>query len=379
MNFDIRTYIINPAQPDPGNEEGGDIFIPYDVVKTTPWRYLATGIADGIRSGWVRFPFTKYSGVDPRTFLAGREKTRTRIVEHDYLTSTPDDAPHAHYLFDGKQIACEWEKSEFRLVNQITDFFTEDARVRAYVKGFKPIFDVWRNYGEEIANQAIATARKKKEDMTVLHISDALFWIGVRMPTLFKVTLAFTFYDYFNATVVFDPSGGWGDRMIASIMSPGVRKYYCCDPNPALRPGYEKIKQLAVEYGRDVDYEIAPVEKFNMEDRERPDLIFTSPPFFDYEVYSEHPDQSIKNFNTVEVWLNQWLIPQTHRMLRHLKPGGNLIYHIATPGVTYDFIGPLIKSINYPNITFRGGIPTMFMGGFRRPIFLYVWRKESEF
>lgn len=379
MNFNVLDYIIMPAQPDPGNEQGGDILIPYDVVKKTPWRYLATGIEKTIRDGDMRFPFTKYSGVDPRVFLKGRELTHTRIAEHDYMTMIPADFPHSRYLFDGKQVACEWDKSEFRLVNQITDFFTEEARVQARVKGFRPLFEVWRNYGEKVANEAIASARKKQEAIDVLSISNALFKVGVRMPTLFKVTLAFTFYDYFNAEVVFDLSGGWGDRALGAIMSPGVRKYYCCDPNPALQPGYKKIKQLALENGKDVDYEIVPVERFDLDRRERPDLIFTSPPFFDYEIYTEHPDQSIKNFNTVEVWLNNWLIPQTHRVLKYLKPGGNLIYHIATPGTDYDFIGPLIESLKIPGVTFRGGIPTMLMVGYRRPIFLYVWRKDAEF
>lgn len=124
---------------------------------------------------------------------------------------------------------------------------------------------------------------------------------GYKIATTFMPMYAKSIYEYFSAKRVLDPCAGWGDRMCGALASSCVRRYVGFDPNANLVPGYKKIQ---ADFGHKIvkddpehfhvkfegGYEIysIPFEHCNKRlGPEKFDFAFTSPPFFDYEDYSE--------------------------------------------------------------------------------------------
>jgi hypothetical protein len=58
------------------------------------------------------------------------------------------------------------------------------------------------------------------------------------------------------------------------------------------------------------------------------DLIFTSPPFFNFEVYTDIPGQSIDQWRSVPEWLVRFLFVCLNRFWVHLEPGGHMVIHL---------------------------------------------------
>ena len=125
-----------------------------------------------------------------------------------------------------------------------------------------------------------------------------------KIPTTFIPLYAKAIYEHFyinnNMTElrVLDPCAGWGDRLIAAVTSK-VKYYVGFDPNKNLRIGYVKLMELfsitLTSMTNDellfsngfkiisLPFEVG-VQHLNDDDF---DLCFTSPPYFDYEVYSK--------------------------------------------------------------------------------------------
>ena len=59
------------------------------------------------------------------------------------------------------------------------------------------------------------------------------------------------------------------------------------------------------------------------------DLCFTSPPYYDWEKYSEEDTQSYKKYPTRDEWLNGFLLETIDKCHYGLKPGGILALNVA--------------------------------------------------
>lgn len=76
------------------------------------------------------------------------------------------------------------------------------------------------------------------------------------------------------------------------------------------------------------------------------DLIFTSPPYFNLERYSNEPTQSSVSFQKLDKWLEGFLFETLRRSIRCLKSGGHLALNVAD-NRTYsaEIIEPLIEFV----------------------------------
>jgi hypothetical protein len=59
------------------------------------------------------------------------------------------------------------------------------------------------------------------------------------------------------------------------------------------------------------------------------DLVFTSPPYFNREAYSEDAEQSYKKFSTYESWRDGFLRPTLETCVSYLKADRYLLWNIA--------------------------------------------------
>lgn len=150
-------------------------------------------------------------------------------------------------------------------------------------------------------------------------INDSAMRRGIKLSKYcvsnFKPMIAYYLYKkYCNIDKVYDYSAGFGSRMLAA-MSLGL-KYIACEPCKETAKNLRKFgSYLKKELGGDFDIIESGSEIYI---GEYYDFIFSSPPYFDFEKYSEDEGQSIKRFPVYSDWLEKYwrkTIQNGYRML----------------------------------------------------------------
>lgn len=152
----------------------------------------------------------------------------------------------------------------------------------------------------------------------------------------FKPSVAKSFYDYFEAKNVLDFSMGWGDRLAGFYASNTGETYVGLDPNTALHEGYAKQVEMYEEYRtflepeKTVEHHPSPAEDFDFTPyKDFFDVVFTSPPYFNIERYTDQDTQSWKRYSTSDDWVDGFLLKTLANILPSVKRGGYVAINIA--------------------------------------------------
>ncbi len=145
--------------------------------------------------------------------------------------------------------------------------------------------------------------------------------------------------------VVYDPSAGFGARLLGALAAGMDRQlhYVGTDPNPDnWLDDLSRYEVLADFYRRNVNQahqttcdlfklgsEVIGHDQRFKKYRGKVDLVFTSPPYFDAEGYSEDENQSSIKFPLYDDWREGFLRPTLETAVEWLKPGRPLIWNIA--------------------------------------------------
>jgi hypothetical protein len=152
---------------------------------------------------------------------------------------------------------------------------------------------------------------------------------------------------------IYDPSSGWGGRLLGAMSVRDDRHifYIGTDPNTdhntsdgrtkydeiadfyrqAVNKGglwaneYSHTKTKIFQLGSEVIRNNEEFQKF----RGKLDLVFTSPPYFAKEAYSEDPTQSYKKFGQYEEWCEGFLRPTLETAVEWLRNDRYLLWNIA--------------------------------------------------
>jgi hypothetical protein len=134
-----------------------------------------------------------------------------------------------------------------------------------------------------------------------------------------------------DGNVVVDFAGGYGGRMVGCLT---LRRHYigvepCNAQFNGLRRTISELRRLhAVEGTAELQRGCAEVVLRDMEQCSA-HLVFSSPPYFDWEKYSSEPSQSYVKFKSYKSWLEGFLQPVIAGSSRVLKRGGRLILNIS--------------------------------------------------
>ena len=92
---------------------------------------------------------------------------------------------------------------------------------------------------------------------------------------------------------VLDFSAGWGDRLVGAAAAKTVLSYQAFDPNTDLIAGHTAIIERLVDEPRRKNFSVIyePAQHVELPYGRTYDLIFTSPPFFDLEIYTDKARQ----------------------------------------------------------------------------------------
>lgn len=203
-------------------------------------------------------------------------------------------------------------------LNYLTDYFTLEERIKAsFINNKSPIEYFKENKKEIIKNLNLKSINE------IVNIDDwfkfdKYMFDHVRFTNNFRISVILKILDVFKPTKWLDISSGWGDRLISAILSPTIKKYYSTDPNLDLHKHYDDIREKFNVSKKDYKIKKIGFEKLKIKDYDF-DFIFSSPPFFKTEKYSDYPDDSLVNFDSEKDWYENFLLFSIIKALKHLK------------------------------------------------------------
>jgi hypothetical protein len=172
------------------------------------------------------------------------------------------------------------------------------------------------------------------------------------MAQQFRPVVAKWLYDFFDAKNVLDFSAGWGDRLVGFHASNAI-SYVGVDPNTKLHPHYNSISEFC-NTGKKTEFICSPAEDADLGDRKF-DFVFTSPPYFNIERYSEEETQSWKRYSTPEKWLEGFLFPTLTKCWNHLSEGGRICVNINDKK-NINLCEPMLKHMETLEAIYEGSI-----------------------
>lgn len=193
-------------------------------------------------------------------------------------------------------------------------------------------------YNDDFLKKAIRVAiQYGKSTPQPSSIYSGLGMVG-SMPSNFKPLIARAIYDRFTEVgdTVFDSSSGFGGRLLGALSSKKNLRYIGCDPNSETQKHLHELGGYIEEVtGRENSFELFEKgsEEFCYGDNTI-DFAFSSPPYFDLELYSVEDTQSSMKYPTLESWLEGFVRGTIKNLYRMLKPGKFYCVNIA------DFTSP---------------------------------------
>lgn len=150
---------------------------------------------------------------------------------------------------------------------------------------------------------------------------------------------------------IYDPSSGWGGRLLGAMAVSDRRTihYVGTDPNTDhnIRYGQTKYHDIAEFFNTNIrengslfpkchTYHIFQRGSETISDdpafqqyKGKLDLVFTSPPYFSKEVYSNDKEQSCHKFKSYESWRDEFLRPTLTTAVQYLRSNRYLLWNIA--------------------------------------------------
>jgi len=150
--------------------------------------------------------------------------------------------------------------------------------------------------------------------------------------------------QFVNVKSILDMSAGRGTRMLSACVI-GCDYYLGVDPNSLLHENYDdlikfcdsKTKCHIVKSGFETDWKIP--EGFPA----KYDIMFTSPPYFDLEIYNNEDTQSVSKFNNLELWHEKFMFASIDKIMGMLNKNGICAININNPKGNSDrYVEPII-------------------------------------
>ena len=229
-------------------------------------------------------------------------------------------------------------EEDYRKYNQlyeITDYFSHKCRVTCvYNTGKNTDLSVLDNFTKN--KSEIYDYLNQKYGKVSYYLLKEYLYKKYKQCTTFNTTVVMSVLKFFKPNKWLDMSAGWGDRLIGAIAY-GCQ-YTGVDPSKCMNPVYQKIIKTLAPKSKQDQYNIIK-DGFENTDKLKTnyyDLVFSSPPFFDLEIYETADSQSIKKFNSLDKWLNGFLYPSIKKSYTSLVKGGHLALYISDySGVSY--------------------------------------------
>lgn len=260
--------------------------------------------------------------------------------------------------------------------DRLSSLFTDDIRSLCMRKGSRRnSLEAWSDKNH---------MRKVVEDFTnfnaeanVRNLRQSHEWICKKCNN-FPINVALEVYMFFQPRSILDLSAGWGDRAIAAgawrEISKEPVKYTGLDPNTVLKDRYTVMFE---KMGLENEFKFHSTGSEDWEYEGVYDLIFTSPPYFDLEIYAYGDSrQSVEKYKDVSGWVENYFVVSFSKAWDRLETGGNMVI-VMEDSITknekniYTETSILLLHVTLPNNRLRGVLPYTSDGKKFRPMFCF--------
>jgi 16S rRNA G966 N2-methylase RsmD len=164
--------------------------------------------------------------------------------------------------------------------------------------------ECWKDI--ELLKKVIRWNRNSHSTPYVSELKRGIYFCkGLTKTTMYRPTLMKLICDKYNVKNVIDPCAGWGGRLLGCCVNEN-RTYVGFEPNTQTFNNLNNLINFfninnAIIYndGCENVYKYIKNKSF--------DMVLTSPPYFDLEIYSDENTQSYFKYNSYQEWLNKWL------------------------------------------------------------------------
>jgi len=162
------------------------------------------------------------------------------------------------------------------------------------------------------------------------NIRKSLKVFGAYSVSNFRPTIAKYIYNTYCPEwgSVLDPCMGYGGRLLGAYVSDTVAHYTGVDPSAQQIIGNTSMAARLFNNGI-FDYRLVQRPFEDLETCGKFDLVFTSPPYFNKELYDYSEWQSFVRYPTLPEWLVGFLTPLITKSHACLKAGGYFALNIA--------------------------------------------------
>lgn len=135
---------------------------------------------------------------------------------------------------------------------------------------------------------------------------------------------------------VLDYSCGWMARMLGCLSSPYEYQYIGIEPNSKLNERLHEFSEWicnSLHRKNNTQLYLEGSEVFHPELVDTIDLSFSSPPYFNLEIYCNEDTQSANENTEFRDWVNHYMIPTIQNIYKYTKVGGIHIVNLKNlPG-----------------------------------------------
>ena len=241
------------------------------------------------------------------------------------LLRKPEFDLHTKAEYSKKYKLSNWYISNSNTGRYASNYFHQEARFAAKHTKFDSPLDSWTI--KKIHQEFLEPLWTMKMVQVNTHMLRECIVLRKYLASQFPPAVAKEIYNLFEAKHIYDFSMGWGDRL-AGFHASDAETYYGTDPNVAVYKNYKEQDKLYDTKKKTV-FKNSPAEDIDIS-KEKFDMIFTSPPYFNVEQYSTDETQSWKRYGTdIELWLKNFLFATIDKCWNSLEDGGTMIINIS--------------------------------------------------
>jgi 16S rRNA G966 N2-methylase RsmD len=203
---------------------------------------------------------------------------------------------------------------------------------------FPNFYDIENNKGESFANLWKKENLKKilrwnRKSHSTPYISELkrgiYFCCGLTKNTMYRPQMMRMACLKYEPNIVLDPCAGWGGRMLGAV-SFGAH-YIAFEPNTKT---FNNLNAMAKFLGIESKVTLICDDALNMDKYDIPkvDMILTSPPYFDLEVYTHENTQSINNIDNYTDWSEKFLKQLIKLSTNKLSKNGISCWNVGKVG-----------------------------------------------
>jgi hypothetical protein len=282
--------------------------------------------------------------------------------------------------FNGKYVSIyipNYKMDDKNNIDLLVDYFTEESRIKAQKNKDEP--SLYTYYHEKnLLKDAIKWLQEHNKKITLGTLRDSFYefkmiYNASPESTIFYILLWKQLYpnktyDEFSSMHVLDGAGGYGTRLLASIVL--NMHYIGVEPNTMSTTGFKEMIDMFGDSKKQIMYEdgLPNAEGVNSIKNNTMDIVMFSPPMYDGEIYSNDDKQSTNMFKDYNTWKNKFLYESLRILWSKLSIGGFIVFQ----SIRYNLIRELIEK-EFKDARFLGVISRKTYSGRFKPN--WIWTK----